>query len=257
MNSVNGSLGCTPNELVFGGFCGAEEELFIHKTPQCPATPGSQFVSNLQIEQAELFARAEAHQAKELARIAARADARSDVWIPQSGDWVLAARGGFPHGRPRDKLQLPLTGPYRVLDRGDSPSNVICCLHAANRQVVKFSLHELTPFNVELMDSPEDYEKAAQRDFWEYSIDSIVNHRPQIPRRQRGRRARPKRDYEFLIRYKHLPLSSEEGAENPSWQPWSFVQHLTALRDYCSQPGVEDALGNDFYVEASVDEEED
>ncbi len=257
MNSVNGSLGCTPNELVFGGFCGAEEELFIHKTPQRPATPGSQFVSNLQIEQAELFARAEAHQAKELARIAARADARSDVWIPQSGDWVLAARGGFPHGRPRDKLQLPLTGPYRVLDRGDSPSNAICCLHAANRQVVKFSLHELTPFNVELMDSPEDYEKAAQRDFWEYSIDSIVNHRPQIPRRQRGRRARPKRDYEFLIRYKYLPLSIEEGAENPSWQPWSFVQHLTALRDYCSQPEVEDALGNDFYVEASVDEEED
>ena len=107
------------------------------------------------------------------------------------------------------------------------------------------------------MDSPEDYERTAQRDFWEYSIDSIVNHRPQLPRRQRGRRARPKRDYEFLVRYKYLPLSSEEGSENPSWQPWSFVRHLTALRDYCSSPLVRNVLGDDFYVEESVDPEED
>ncbi len=81
--------------------------------------------------------------------------------------------------------------------------------------------------------------------------------RPQLPRRQRGRRARPKREYEFLVRYKYLPLSSEEGSENPSWQPWSFVRHLTALRDYCSLPLVENALGDDFYVEESVDPEED
>jgi hypothetical protein len=52
-------------------------------------------------------------------------------------------------------------------------------------------------------------------------------------------------------------LSSEEGSENPSWQPWSFVRHLTALRDYCSLPLVENALGDDFYVEESVDPEED
>lgn len=248
MNSVNGSLGCTPNELVFGGFCGSEEDLFIKRVPR-PSAPGSQFAFDLEVEQVELFARAEAHQAKELSRIAARAGDRTDAWVPQGGDWVLGARGGFPHGRPRDKLQFPMTGPYRVLDRGDCSSKVIDCLHAANRQVVKFSLHELVPFDVSLMDSPEDYERLAQRDFWEYSVDSIVNHRPQLPRRTRGRRARAKSSYEFFIQYKYLPLSTEEGSENPSWQPWSIARRLTALRDYCSLPEVVETLGDDFYVE--------
>ena len=105
------------------------------------------------------------------------------------------------------------------------------------------------PFDAALMDSPEDYERVAQRDFWDYSIDSIINHRPRLPRRARGRRARPKSSYEFLIKYKYLPLSTEEGSENPSWQPWSIARHLTALNDYCSLPEVSDALGDDCYVE--------
>ena len=115
--------------------------------------------------------------------------------------------------------------------------------------MVKYSPHELLPFNSDLLDSPEDYEKVAQRDFWDYSVDAIVNHRPHLPRRAPGRRIRPKKDYEFLISYKFLPLSTEEGSENPSWQPWSYARHLTALRDYCLQPAVSSELGADFYVE--------
>jgi hypothetical protein len=76
-----------------------------------------------------------------------------------------------------------------------------------------------------------------------------VNHRPQLPRRTRGKRARAKSSYEFFIRYKYLPLSTEEGSENPSWQPWSIARRLTALRDYCSLPEVVETLGDDFYVE--------
>ena len=214
--------------------------------------PAPLIVSNLEQEQAELFSRAEQHQAKELQRIAARAvDSAEDHYRPQVGDWVLAARGGLPHGRPRDKLQLPLTGPWRVLDPSNPSSAVIECLHAASRQVVKFSSHELLPFNSELLDSPEDYERIAQRDFWDYSVDFIENHRPRLPRRAPSRRVRAKSGYEFLIRYKYLPLSTEEGSENPSWQPWSYARHLTALRDYCLQPAVSVELGRDFYVESN------
>jgi hypothetical protein len=204
----------------------------------------------LEREQAKLFSRAEAHQAKELQRIASRAADSSEKYLPQVGDWVLAARGGMPHGRPRDKLQLPLTGPWRVLEPSNPASASVECLHAASRQVVKFGSHELLPFNSELLDAPEDYERVAQRDFWDYSIDCIMDHRPHLPRRAPGRRLRPKNGYEFLVRYKYLPLSSEEGSENPSWQPWSYVRHLTALRDYCSLPLVSVDLGGDFYVEA-------
>jgi hypothetical protein len=254
MNTVNGGIGCTPNELVFGGFCGSEEELFVPRPVGAPSISG--FVTNLELEQAELFRRAEEHQAKELERIALRATSNPE-WRPAPGDWVLAARGGMPHGRPRDKLQLPLTGPWRVLEGADPPTAMVECFHAANRQVTKFAPHELLPFNSELLDSPEDYEKVAQRDFWDYSVDAIADHRPHFPRRQPRRRARPKSSYEFLVRYKFLPLSEEPGCENPSWQPWSYVRHLTALRSYCLLPEVADALGSDFYVDDPNDPADD
>jgi hypothetical protein len=250
MNTVNGSIGCTPNELVFGGFCGSEDELFLVRPPKTSKEPGPQLVFDLECEQAELFSRAEEHQAKELQRIASRAAELPEGHRPLAGDWVLAARGGMPHGRPRDKLQLPLTGPYRVLESSNPSSAVVECLHAASRQVVKFSSHELLPFNSDLLDSPEDYEKVAQRDSWDYSVDFVENHRPHFPRRG-GKRLRPKSGYEFLIRYKYIPLSTEEGSENPSWQPWSYARHLTALGEYCSRPDVSAELGRDFYVETS------
>ncbi len=40
------------------------------------------------------------------------------------------------------------------------------------------------------MDHPDDYAFAAQRDFWDYSIDSISLRRPLLPRRSRGRKPR-------------------------------------------------------------------
>ena len=257
MNTVNGSIGCTPNELVFGGFCGSEDDLFVNKPPKTSDVSSSSFALDLEREQAELFSRAEAHQAKELQRIASRAADVPEDYRPQSGDWVLAARGGMPHGRPRDKLQLPLTGPWRILESSNPASAAVECLHAASRQVVKFGLHELLPFNSDLLDAPEEYEKVAQRDFWDYSIDDIVDHRPHLPRRAPGRRLRPKSGYEFLVRYKYLPLSTEEGSENPSWQPWSYTRHLTALRDYCSLPAVVTELGRDFYIESTNDVADD
>jgi hypothetical protein len=84
------------------------------------------------------------------------------------------------------------------------------------------------------------------------SVDRIVDHRPSGPRRVNGR-LRAKSKYEFLTQYKHIPLSQEEGDENPSWQPWSHVKHLQAMRNYCSQPEVEVLLGTDFYVSESSD----
>ncbi len=99
------------------------------------------------------------------------------------------------------------------------------------------------------MDFPEDYERVAQRDLLEYSVDCIQDHRPHFPRRVRGGRTRKKSDYEFLILYKYCPLSVEEGSENPSWQPWEFARHLDALRIYCDQPEVMSELGGDFYVD--------
>jgi hypothetical protein len=87
----------------------------------------------------------------------------------------------------------------------------------------------------------------AIQDEWTYQVERILEHRPTGPRRTNGK-LRAKKRYEFLTLYKHIPLSQEEGEENPSWQPWSHVKHLQALSHYCNKPEIVAQLGNDFYV---------
>ena len=98
------------------------------------------------------------------------------------------------------------------------------------------------------MDSPDDYAFAAQRDFWDYYIDTISLHRPLLPRRVRGRRPRTKDSYDFLVHYKFLPLSAEPGCENPSWQPYDPLKHTSALQEYCNRPDVLAMLGSDYLI---------
>jgi len=246
MNTVNGSTGVAPNALVYGGFADREEDLFVTSADKlCSAADIPAFISELEAEQNALMERALDHQQHEFARIAAKAAASPDQPLI-AGTWVLANREGMPHGRPVDKFQFVRTGPWRVLDRPDPSHPVVECVHAADGRVVSFHRHELVPFNCELLDSPEDYAFAAQRDFWDYSIDFISLHRPLLPRRARGRRPRTKDSYDFLVHYKFLPVSTEVGCENPSWQPYDPLKHTSALQNYCDRPDVREMLGADY-----------
>jgi hypothetical protein len=247
MNTVNCSTGVAPNALVYGGFADREEELFVCSSDKsCASEDIPEFIQELELEQSSLMQRAIEFQQLEFDRIAAKASNSPDTPLLQ-GTWVLANREGMPHGRPVDKLQCRRTGPWRVLERPDPVHPTVQCVHAADGRVVSFHRTELVPFNCELMDSPEDYARYGQRDFWEYSIDRISAHRPLIPRRQPRCRPRPKSSYEFLVHYKFLPLSEEDGCENPCWQPFNNLQHLTALQSYCDTPEVKLQLGADFF----------
>jgi hypothetical protein len=119
----------------------------------------------------------------------------------------------------------------------------------ASKVVEDFSLHELKAFNLELLDGNDDHELAAlaERDNWDYTLDSVIQHRPPGLRRRR-----PKNCYEFLVLYKYLERSDEPGQENPSWQPYENIAHTEALREYCSQPKVVAELGNNFFVAEEV-----
>jgi hypothetical protein len=247
MNTVNASTGVTPNDLVFGGFADSDESLFMNSQPRPSSSSAPEaFVSELQQEQLDLLTRAEEYQQKKFNIIASKTDDLGDLAL-STGDWVLCYRGGLPHGRPRSKLQFPWSGPWRVLDRESDPLNPrVQCLHASSRQVETFGRNELRAFNVELMDSYEDFSKAAQRDNWDYHVDSIVNHRPDGPRRMPGGSLRRKDAYSFLVKYSFLPLSDEPGSENPSWQPYYNVRFTEALAVYCQRADVMRSLGADF-----------
>jgi len=249
MNTVCASTGVTPNDLVFGGFADSDEALFQEPSlkPSNSERPEA-FVAELQNEQLQLLARAEEYQQDRFNYLISKSEDLGDLALTE-GDWVLCYRGGLPHGRPRDKLQLPWTGPWRVLSReGDDADPRVRVLHAASRQVQIFGRRELRAFNAELMDGPDDFARVAERDYWDYSVDSILEHRPAGPRRLPSRRLRKKNDYKFLVKYKYLPLSDEPGSENPSWQPYECVWKTVALKEYCDRPDITALLGADFCV---------
>lgn len=247
MNTVNASTGVTPNDLVYGGFADSDELLYKDAEPKAStADKADAFVTELQREQAEILVRAEEYQQKKFNIITSKtADVGDQALF--TGDWVLCYRGGLPHGRPRTKLQFPWSGPWRVLDRDNDPLNPrVQCMHAASRQVETFGRNELRAFNVDLMDSYEDFSKAAQRDNWDYHVESILQHRPTGPRRLPSGQLRRKDVYQFLVKYSFLPESDEPGSENPSWQPYHNVRFTEALANYCQRPEVVQSLRADF-----------
>jgi hypothetical protein len=247
MNTINASTGVTPNELVFGGFADSDEALFQEPSlkPSTSERPEA-FVAELQREQLDLLTRAEDYQQKKFDYIIANTDDVGDQDL-RTGDWVLCYRGGLPHGRPRTKLQMPWSGPWRVLDRDvDAGHPRVRCIHAASHKVETFGRGELRAFNTELMDGPDDFAKAGQRDEWDYNVDCIVGHRPEGSRRLPSGGLRRKDAYQFNVKYKFLPISDEPGCENPCWQPYNNVRFTEALFHYCRLPAVSSQLGADF-----------
>jgi hypothetical protein len=249
MNTVCASTGVAPNDLIFGGFADTDESLFQEPIVKQSASDRPEaFILELQEEQSSLLARAEDYQQKRFTYLASQSDDDGSCAFSE-GDWVLCYRGGLPHGRPRDKLQFPWTGPWRVLDReGDDFNPRVRVIHAASRQVHTFGRNELRRFNSDLLDGPDEHARVAERDFWDYTVDHISGHRPDGPRRQANRRLRNKRDYKFLVHYKYLPSSEEAGCENPSWQPYQCVWNTNALKEYCDRPEITAQLGADFCV---------
>jgi hypothetical protein len=244
MNTVCASTGETPNSFVFGGFADTESDLFL--AGEIPKAPRSRdphsFVRELQEEQMSILARAEDYQNNLLEKLAEKCPAY-EVALP-AGTYVLAYRGGMPHGRPVSKLQYRWSGPWRVLDRGaDEAHPRVTCIHLASKIVEEFGIQELKVFNLDLLDSEEDLAAVAERDDWDYSVESIIEHRPNGPRKRKA-----KSSYEFLVLYKYLERSTEPGQENPCWQPYQAVAHTEALQRYCERAEVINQLGNNFYV---------
>ena len=250
MNTTNASTGETPNSFVYGGFCDTEQDMFLSPEsgaavpPNVKATDPEKFVKELQEEQLHLLTRAHEYQNRVLERAWLKSQENA-VHLP-NGAIVIAYRAGMPHGRPRSKLQYPYSGPWKVIDREDDDAHPrVSCMHCASKMVEQFGIQELRALDLTLLDSVDSLEQAAQRDDWDYTLDSIIDHKPKGQRRRKA-----KSSYQFLVRYKYLPESEEPGSENPSWQPYSSVAHTEALQRYCEIPQVLEQLGPHFFQNA-------
>jgi hypothetical protein len=239
--------------LVFGGYGDTELSIYGHEPAleEGMVVGASSFARELEEAQFEILRRSELHQEAVLRAVANKANAEPARQI-EEGEMVLAKRGGLGQ-RPKDKLQSKYTGPYVVVDRPDPSHSIVKIVHLATRKVESRHMNELVVCNMSQFREVQDAIPFALQDEWTYQVDSILQHKPDGPRRVNGR-LRAKSKYEFLTLYKHIPQSQEEGEENPSWQPWSHVKHLQAMRNYCSQPEVATLLGTDFYESSDSDE---
>lgn len=248
-NTWNSDTGCTPNELVLGGY-GDSELAMIGSDPAFDEgiqVQSCDYARELEQAQFELLRRSELHQEERLRRVAEAATENPAREIVE-GSIVLAVRGGLGK-RPKGKLQTRYTGPYVVLDRPDPAHSIVLISHIATQKVEERHMSDLAICDMSRFREIEEAIPFALQDEWTYQVDSILQHRPEGPRRSNNR-LRAKSKYEFLTLYRHIPQSQEEGDENPCWQPWANVKHLSALRTYCAQPQAA-GLGANFYVSES------
>jgi hypothetical protein len=253
-NTINSDTGCTPNELVLGGYGDTETSMYAKDPALGEGTKveASEFAKELEEAQFEMLRKSELHQEEVLRAVAEKAQ-REGARTIHEGDMVLAQRGGLGK-RPKDKLQTRYTGPYVVLERPDPTQSIVNIAHLATKKIESRHMSELVSANMSHFRDVQDAIPYALQDEWTYQVEAILEHRPGGHRRVNGK-LRPKQRYEFLTLYKHLPRSQEEGDENPSWQPWSHVKHLQALRNYCNEPNIASQLGTDFYVSEIESEE--
>lgn len=245
-NTINSDTGCTPNELIYGGYGDTEASMFVEELVQeeGETMAGWLYAKELEEAQFDILRRSELHQEQRL-QAAARKVVSGVQRKIEDGVLVLASRGTSLGGRPKGKLQSRYTGPYLVVDRINSLDSLVKCQHLGTKIVEMFHMHELVV--VDLKDlSGEELEISAMQDHWTYKVLGIEAFRPEGPRKVTGR-LRAKSKYEFLVRY-DLPESSEVGDENPAWQPFAYVKHLSALKTFCSLPAVQQQLGGNFYV---------
>ena len=246
-NTVNSDTGCTPNELLYGGFGDTETSLFMEDVAREQGEPeaGWKFAKELEDLQFEILRRSEEHQHRVLESAARRADAEGRRGIVE-GSYVLCRRGGLGK-RPKGKLQSRFSGPYLVINRSTNQEcdSIVTCLHMGSKQVTNLHMAEVVGIDLSHLKQHE-MEAEAIKDEWTYRVVGIEGFRPAGPRRT-GRSLRPKETYEFLVKY-DLPESIESEEENPAWQPYSHVRHTSALKEFCKKPEIVRDLGGTFYV---------
>ena len=256
------ALGCTPNELAYCFAPDTESSIFdndvqedleeLANSSEVPAESGSEkSMQELRRQHEVLIQACDAKQEEILEKLKTfNEELLQDVELLQPGDFVLLNMKERPHG----KLQAPWGGPYQVIEcaRSDEAGPIFSCQHLASKKISEFHVNMLKKCNMDRFESPEDAVPYAAMDSWEWEVEKVTAHFPAGPRKVRGRKMRPKKDYEFEVWWKGCP----PGEDNPTIESW---QQNTSLRtcqpylDYLARPEVTAELGADFATEQPGD----
>jgi transposase InsO family protein len=253
------ALGCTPNELAYCISPDTESSIFEEEHWQELSAEAEQQAEagydksmlELRRQHELLILACDEKQEEVLKKLRAHnTDLLQDAELLQPGDFVLVEMKERPHS----KLQAPWGGPYQVVGhaRDDPEGPIFTCQHLASKKTTEFHVSMMKKCNMDQFESPEDAVPYAAMDSWEWEVEKVTAHSPAGPRKVRGKKLRPKKDYEFEVWWKGCP----PGEDNPTMESWEQNVSLRTCQpylDYLAKPEVQAELGTDFATEQPGD----
>ena len=237
--SFNSSIGCAPATLVFGNNVDIDRCLLNPAPVPLVDTDVPDYVKVLSHNQRILLDASqrilsETH-AKNIAKW--KRDHRTDLSLqqkiqelandPEQAVWVLAK---VHDDAPRAKWKPKWAGPYRLLDFKANSQSVIRLYDTISHKVVESHINDVALWDARFVNSEEGLSKVAEADGWQYPIDGIVgialapeddDEPPQALPLNQPRHFSNKHKYLFAVKWR--------GYAEPSWEPFSAVEHTSSF----------------------------
>jgi hypothetical protein len=206
------ALGCTPNELAYCISPDTESSIFEDETWQEGSAEVEQqaegecekTITELRRQHEQLIMSCDEKQEEVLSKLREyNTDLLQSVELLQPGDFVLVEMKERPHS----KLQAPWSGPYQVVShaRDDEAGPIFNCQHLSSKKITEFHISMLKKCNLDHFEAPEDAVPYAAMDSWEWEVEKVTAHFPTGPRKIKGKKLRPKKEYEFEVWWKGCP----------------------------------------------------
>jgi hypothetical protein len=237
--SFNSSIGCSPAALVFGNNIDLDRCLISAAPPLHDSVDVPDYVRTLTHNQQVLLEAADQHLRQTHASNLAKwknthttnlelqqhmQNMRDD---PTLQPWVLVR---LPTDAPNAKWHPRWTGPFRLLDWKTNSQSVVRVYDTVKQTTIEAHINDVALWNTQFVDSVEGLKAIAETDGWQYPIDGIVGIalNPEdddvlpiaLPLDQR-RTVSNKHKYLFAVKWR--------GYAEPSWEPWTSVQHTSSL----------------------------
>jgi len=242
--SFNSSIGCSPAALIFGGNIELDRCLV---TPSPIAQKGvdvPQYVQTLTHNQRVMMDAAAttlaATHAKNIAKWNKAHKGENELRLKlmsmsEDSDeavWVLAR---VQNDAPRAKWAPKWAGPFRLLDFKQGSQSTVRLYDTVEHKVIESHINDLALWNPLFEESVEGLQKIAETDNWHYPIDGILGIALEPENEEDEPIALPlNRAREFVNKHKYLFSVKWHGYAEPSWEPYSSVEHTSSLALFSS-----------------------
>jgi hypothetical protein len=242
--SFNSSIGCSPAALIFGGNIELDRCLITSSPEPAADIDVPNYVKELTHNQRILMDAAStilnATHTKNIAKWNKRHKRDGELKLhlqslssdDESTAWVLAR---VQNDAPRAKWAPKWSGPFRLLDFKQGSKSTVQLYDTVEHKVIECHINDLELWNPKFEDSSEGIQKIAETDNWHYPIDGILgialepddeDAEPVALPLDRPRALNNKHKYLFSIKWHGYP--------EPSWEPYSAVEHTSSLALFSS-----------------------